>query len=196
MNSMKASHIHSNLVHGTYTVTIVYFLLGFLSIYTGLLALGCMAIPFLLILRHHEKRWCHRYCPRASLITITGKRNQKKWKILPPNWHTGTVRKLFLWYFSLNLLFIAGSTTQIALGRMEAMPYIRLFIAIPLWPLPQVFSPAGPEWLTHLSYRFYSMMLSTTILGITFSRIWRPRAWCAICPIGTLSNKMTQRYRS
>lgn len=196
MQKSKVHHIRGNLVHGTYKLTVCYFLLGFLSIYTGLLALGCMIGPFWLISRHKEKRWCHRYCPRASFITLTGKRNQQKWKVLPPSWHTGRIKTLFIWYFSLNLLFIMGSTIQIALGRMEAMPYLRLFIAIPLWPLPQLINPIGPEWLTHLSYRLYSMMLSTTILGILFSRIWRPRAWCSICPINTISNKLTRTYRT
>ena len=182
-------HTKRGLVTGTYIITLLYFSLGFLTIYTGLLAFACMTLPFLLIARHQEKRWCIRYCPRASLITQTGK-VRAKWKSVPKSWTNGSARKLMLWYFSLNLLFITGSTIQVARGSMTFMPYIRLFIAIPLWPLPQLVEIAGPAWLTHLSYRFYSMMLSTTILGILFSRIMRPRAWCAVCPVGTLSNTM------
>ena len=183
------NHKHRGSVTGTFIVTLLYFALGFLTIYTGLLALVCMMLPFMLIARHKEKRWCSRYCPRASLITLTGT-SRKRWKTVPKSFTDGSARKILLGYFAINLLFIVGSTIQVARGVMAPMPYLRLFIAIPLWPLVQVFEISGPAWLTHLSYRFYSMMLSTTLLGILFSRLWRPRAWCAVCPVGTLSNTM------
>lgn len=178
------------LIDGLYVITLVYFGLGFVSIYTALSALVCMSLPFLLIWRHQEKRWCHHYCPRASLTSLTG-RSKATWKHAPKSWRDGSAKRFMLWYFSLNLLFIAGSTIQVGLGALAPMPYIRLFIAIPLWPIWQLFEPVGPQWLVHLSYRFYSMMLSSTLLGIIFSRLWRPRSWCAVCPVGTISNKMT-----
>ncbi len=178
------------LIGGLYVITLLYFFLGFISIYTALSALFCMSIPFLLIGMYKEKRWCHHYCPRASLTTLTGRR-KGSWRDAPKSWSDGSARKFILWYFSLNLLFIAGSTIQVGLGSMAPMPYVRLFIAIPLWPLWQLIDPSGPAWLIHLSYRFYSMMLSSTLLGLLFSRLWRPRSWCAVCPVGTLSNKFT-----
>ena len=95
-----------------------------------------------------------------------------------------------LWYFGLNLLFITGSTVRIALGLMESMAFVRLFIFIPLFPLPQLLDIAAPPFLIHLSYRLYSMMLSSTILGVVFALVWRNRLWCAVCPVGNLSNKM------
>lgn len=178
------------LISGLYIITLLYFALGFVSIYSALTAILCMTIPFILLAKHEKKVWCHHYCPRASLIDLVGiKKN--RWKKLPQMFNDGFLRKLLLWYFGLNLLFITGSTIQIAMGNMPAMPYIRLFIAIPLFPLPQLVQLEGPDWLLHLSYRLYSMMFSSTILGIVFARIWRPRAWCAVCPVGNLSNKLT-----
>lgn len=171
-----------------YVFTILYFLLGFVAIQTALLALACMSIPFILLSRNKQKSWCHHYCPRASLTTLTGRR-KTTWRSLPASFTNGKLRKIMLWYFGMNLLFITGSTIQIAIGRMDPMPYVRLFIAIPLWPLVQIAPLAGPDWLLHLSYRLYSMMLSSTILGLAFARVWRPRAWCAVCPVGTLSNR-------
>lgn len=178
------------LLPGLYFITLLYFALGFVSIYFALTAILCMTIPFLLLAKHEKKVWCYYYCPRASLTTLMGTR-RSRWRQLPPMFTDGFLRKLLLWYFGLNLLFITGSTIQIAMGRMPAMPYIRLFIAIPLFPMPQLIELAGSDWLIHLSYRLYSMMLSSTILGIVFARIWRPRAWCAVCPAGNLSNKLT-----
>ncbi|MEA5030859.1 MAG: 4Fe-4S binding protein [Sphaerochaeta sp.] len=178
------------LVPNLYAITLLYFALGFVSIHFGMLALACMSIPFILLSASGKKLWCHHYCPRSSLTTRTGSK-RKNWRPLPKSFTDGFLRKMMLWYFGMNLLFIAGSTIQVAMGRMSPMPYVRLFIAVPLWPLPQLLENTGPAWLLHLSYRLYSMMLSSTILGIAFSRIWRPRAWCAVCPVGTLLNKHT-----
>ncbi len=178
------------LAPGLFAITLLYFGLGFVSLYFALLALACMAIPFLLIARYKKKVWCHHWCPRASLTTLVGKK-QSKWKINPTMFTDGYLRKIMLWYFGLNLLFITGSTIQVALGRMYPMAYLRLFIAIPLWPLFQLFPIPGPPWLIHLTYRFYSMMLSTTLLSLVMARAWRARTWCAVCPVGTLSNKLT-----
>lgn len=173
-----------------YLITIIYFALGFVSIQLGLLAFACMGIPFILLSVRGRKVWCHRYCPRASLTTLAGK-PRKKWRTLPKVFTDGYLRKVLLWYFGLNMLFITGSTVQIAMGKMAPMAFIRLFIAIPLVPLPQLMPLASPGWLIHLSYRLYSMMLSSTVLGIAFALIWRPRAWCAVCPVGNLMTKLS-----
>lgn len=171
-----------------FVITILYFLAGFMAIQSALAAFACMVIPFVLLPIHRRKVWCTRYCPRASLLQLAG-RDRKRWRVLPKMFTDGYLRKVMLWYFGLNLLFITGSTIQVALGRMAPMPYVRLFIAIPMWPLAQAWEVASPDWLIHLSYRLYSMMLSSTILGLVFARTWRERAWCAVCPVGNLSNR-------
>lgn len=177
----------SGLAAGLFFLTLTYFALGFVSILTANLALLCMTIPFILLAKAKKKVWCQHYCPRASLIDAVGKKDD--WRKNPTFITNGKLRSFMLWYFGLNLLFITGSTIQVALGRMSAMPYIRLFIAIPLFPLPQLLPAEAPAFLMHLSYRFYSMMLSTTIIAVVLSRIYRPRIWCAVCPVGSLSNK-------
>ncbi|HKL58685.1 MAG TPA: 4Fe-4S binding protein [Sphaerochaeta sp.] len=181
------------LVPGLFLVTLLYFSLGFVSILFGLLAFFCMAIPFVLLARYKKKVWCSTYCPRASLLLKTG--TKQKTRPIPRQFSNGTLKKVMLWYFGLNLLFITGSTNQVAMGNMASMEYVRLFIAIPLVPLPQLITVEAPSAIMHLSYRLYSMMLSSTILGIVLSRLYRPRIWCAICPVGTLSNEILRKRR-
>ena len=179
------------LLGGMFVITLLYFALGFVSILFGLLAVACMAIPFILLARYKKKVWCSTYCPRASLLMKTG--TTKKARRIPLQFSNGTLKKAMLWYFGLNLLFITGSTIQVAMGNMASMEYIRLFIAIPLVPLPQLVAVEAPSAILHLSYRLYSMMLSSTILGIALSQIYRPRIWCAICPVGTLSHELLRQ---
>ena len=128
-------------------------------------------------------------------MTAVGRVN-KHWKTLPSMFLNGKLRTYLLWYFGLNLLFIAGSTVWVGMQEMAAMDHVRLFIAIALpGPLPQLIplTQGIPPWVVHLSYRFYSMMLSSTIMGIAAALIWRPRAWCAVCPVGNLTRKMVDR---
>lgn len=181
------------LIVGIFLITLLYFALGFVSILFGLLAVFCMAIPFILLARYKKKVWCSTYCPRASLLMQTG--TTKKSRAIPRQFSNGTLKKAMLWYFGINLFFITGSTIQVAMGNFASMEYIRLFIAIPLVPLPQLITLEAPAAVMHLSYRLYSMMLSSTILGIVLSRMYRPRIWCAICPVGTLSNELLKRTR-
>ncbi len=176
------------IIPGMFLITLLYFSLGFISILSGLLAIFCIAIPFVLLARYEKKVWCSSYCPRASLLMQIGAK--KKIGKIPSQFSNGKLKKVMLWYFGLNLLFITASTIQVVVGNMDSMEYIRLFIAIPLAPLPQLITIDAPPAMMHLSYRLYSMMLSSTILGIGLSRLYRPRIWCAICPVGTLSNEM------
>ncbi|MBI9095503.1 MAG: 4Fe-4S binding protein [Sphaerochaeta sp.] len=182
-----------SLIPGLFLITLLYFSLGFVSILFGLLAGLCMAIPFILLSRYKKKVWCSTYCPRASLLMQTG--TKRKTRAIGRQFSDGTLKKAMLWYFGLNLLFITGSTIQVASHNMASMEYIRLFIAIPLVPLPQLITIEAPPALLHLSYRLYSMMLSSTILGIALSRMYRPRIWCAICPVGSISNELLKKQR-
>ena len=177
------------LVPHIYIFTIFFFLLPFIHISLSLFALLCMAIPFIIRFTKKENLWCRHYCPRASFTSLVG-RKRGKYKQTPLIFRDGYLKKMMLTYFTLNLIFITGSSIQVALGNMMAMPYIRLFIAIPLFPIPQVLDVTMSDWLLHVSYRLYSMMLSSTILGVVFGILYRGRAWCAVCPVGTILKKI------
>jgi len=45
-----------------------------------------------------------------------------------------------------------------------------------------------PDWVVHLGFRVYSMMFTTTIIGLLLGYLYRARTWCAICPMGALSS--------
>jgi polyferredoxin len=38
----------------------------------------------------------------------------------------------------------------------------------------------------HWGHVFWEMCLLTTLIGVPLALVFRPRAWCAMCPIGTL----------
>lgn len=55
----------------------------------------------------------------------------------------------------------------------------------------QVYRAWG-DW-NNIGQVFWTIILITTIVGITLSFIYAPRTWCSFCPMGTLSAWVTPR---
>lgn len=173
-----------------FLITILFFASGFINIHFALLGLACMILPFVLLLRSKRKTWCQGYCPRAGLFTTCGKLTAKPNRKTPAFFITGNMKWILLAYFVLNLFFITMSTVAVAKGIRPPMTFLRFLIFIPLYgEIPQLmeFVNIAP-WVTHLAYRFYSMMMTTTILGVILTFVYKPRTWCTICPISTVSD--------
>ncbi len=148
-----------------------------------------MILPFLLLIKNKKKTWCQSYCPRAGLYTKLGK--LKKHSRKTPLFFThGKMKWIMLSYFGFSLFIIFMSTMGVANQRMPAMEYLRFLLIIPVpGPIPQLIDlPDITPWVTHLSYRFYSMMMTTTALGLLLALVYKPRTWCTICPISTISD--------
>ncbi len=53
-----------------------------------------------------------------------------------------------------------------------------------------------PASVEHWGSVFWQMCLVTTAIALVLAVVYRPRAWCAICPVGTLQGTLGgQRYR-
>ena len=55
-------------------------------------------------------------------------------------------------------------------------------------------------WIWQFAFGFYSVMLTSTVLGIATMVFYKPRSWCVYCPMGTMTqgiceikNKTTQQ---
>lgn len=169
--------------------------MGLINIHFSLLGIICMVLPIILVLKNRKKTWCQGYCPRASLYSTLGK--SKKWSSpnAPQFFIKGNMKWFMLFYFGLSLTFILMSTIGVAKGIRPPMDYLRFLILIPIpFSMPQLFEflEVAP-WLTHLSYRFYSIMMTTTILGLILALIYKPRTWCIICPIATVSDVIIKK---
>ena len=169
-----------------FVITLTYFMLSFVHIAFATLALVCMALPFILAYRDQKKTWCRSACPRADFLQKIGRISLRK---TAPKWMIGSkARRAVLGYFCLNLLFVTMSTIAVATGRVEPIEKIRLLIVFEMpWNLPQIVSFLTlPAWVSHLSYRFYSIMLTSTLIGVGLALRYKPRTWCAVCPVSTV----------
>lgn len=175
--------------------TLIYFLLGFINIAFAYLALVCMTLPFLLLIREKKNRWCGGVCPRADYLSFLRFFNVG---LKSPSWLLGDKMKgNILMYFCLNMMFIVLSTVAVGQGSMAAIERVRLFIFLEIpREMPQLWKPflLSPT-LSHLAFRLYSVMLSSTILGTVLAVLFKPRSWCAICPVMTLSTNYLKKKK-
>ena len=178
-----------------YLITISFFLLGFINIHFSLLGIVCMTLPIILLLKNRKKTWCQHYCPRASLYTTCGKSKKWAFRNTPRYFIKGNLKWIMLAYFGISLFFILMSTLGVARGMRLPMNHLRFLIIIPLpFEMPQLLDIMNiAPWLTHLSYRFYSMMMTTTVLGLILALVYKPRTWCTICPIATVSDVILKK---
>lgn len=44
-----------------------------------------------------------------------------------------------------------------------------------------------PDWVAQFAFGFYSIMLTSTIIGLAVNVLFKPRTWCSFCPMGTMT---------
>jgi hypothetical protein len=60
--------------------------------------------------------------------------------------------------------------------------------------LPQLLHFTVSPVVLHLSYRLYSIMFSSTLVGLTLAILYMPRTWCSICPVQTMVTDIVKKY--
>jgi len=167
--------------------TLLFFGLSLINISFALVGVICMVLPFMMRLTARDKLWCKGYCPRASLFSKVLK--PISLGIKAPDWlYTDKTKQLVLRLFCINLFFASMSTMMVFFGRIEPMNYVRFLMAfvVPI-QLPQFITLNLPPFIIHFSYRIFSIMFTSSIIGIIIGILYRPRSWCAICPVQTLT---------
>ena len=43
------------------------------------------------------------------------------------------------------------------------------------------------DWVAQFSFGFYSLMLTSLLLGLIVMVLYKPRTWCTFCPMGTMT---------
>ena len=46
---------------------------------------------------------------------------------------------------------------------------------------------SAPDWVAQFSFGFYSLMLTSTLIGLIVMALYRPRTWCSFCPMGSMT---------
>jgi polyferredoxin len=176
--------------HYLFVITIIFFILGFFNIIFAWLGFVCMISPFVFLAKDGKKTWCQNYCPRSKLLSVLFKNRSITGKA-GPSWLIKGKAKWFVFaYFIFNMLVLIMSTIMVYSGKIAPLENVRVLLAFNMpWDMPNLLNLGNfPGWAVHLSFRVYSMMLTTTIFGLLLAWIFKPRTWCTVCPINTASD--------
>ena len=166
----------------------VYLLLGFFNILFAWLGMICFVTPLMISIIKGNKAYCNRYCGRGQLFSILGGKFGLSRKKDMPKWmRSKWFRYGFLLFFLTMFGIMVWNTYLVFAGAKELKQVITLFWTFKLpwnWAYHgTVFAP----WVAQFAFGFYSLMLTSTLLGIITMVLFKPRSWCVYCPMGTMT---------
>lgn len=166
--------------------TLVYFALGFFNIVFAWLGMICFIVPLLIAFIKGNKAYCNRYCGRGQLLSLLGdkmglSRKQKTPKFLYSNWF----RYGFLVFF-MTMFFVMIYNTYLVFAGASLRQAITLLWTFKL-PWNWVNTAFVPAWVAQYAFGFFSVMLTSTVLGLITMALYMPRSWCVYCPMGTMT---------
>lgn len=166
----------------------IYLILGFVNILFAWLGLLCFFIPLLISIFGGSKAYCNRYCGRGQLFSLLGGRFGLSRKKDIPRWmRTKLFRYGFLVFFFVmffQMLFVTG---LVFAGTRELSEVVTLLWTIKLpwhWAYHGTLFSTG---VAQFAFGFYSVMLTSTVLGLLTMALFKPRSWCVYCPMGTMT---------
>lgn len=169
-------------------VSLTYLILGFLNIMFAWLGLLCFFIPLIIALVRGNKDYCNRYCGRGQLFGLLGGRLGLSRKKDIPSWmKSRAFRYGFLIFFLTMFCQMLWSTALVFAGASDLKQIVTL-----LWTFKVPWRWAYHGTLFHpgtvqFAFGFYSVMLTSTILGLVTMVLFKPRSWCVYCPMGTMT---------
>lgn len=167
--------------------SLTYLILGFFNIMFAWLGLLCFFIPLLMAVGGGEKRYCGRYCGRGQLFSLLGGRfGLSRKKEIPAFLRSRWFRYGFLAFFMVMFFQMLWNTWLVFQGVQDLRQTVTL-----LWtfrvPWRWAYSGNTVPWMAQFAFGFYSVMLTSTILGIGTMVLFKPRSWCVYCPMGTMT---------
>jgi len=166
----------------------LYLALGFFNILFAWLGLLCFFIPLGISAFGGGKAYCSRYCGRGQLFTLLGGRFGLSRKKAPPRFlYSKAFRYGFLIFFLVMFGQMLWSTYLVFAGAQTLRQAVTLLWSFRLpwhWANPTV---GAPLWAAQFAFGFYSVMLTSTLLGVVTMALFKPRSWCVYCPMGTMT---------
>ncbi len=173
--------------------SIAFFALGFFNILFAWLGMIDFLLPLLFAGIGGNKFFCNHLCGRGKLFQLLGTRGHCSRNKPTPKWvYSRWFRYGFLIFFLAmfgNMLF---QTYLVAAGTNNLREVISLFWTFKI-PFGWTYAPGiVPDWVAQFSFGFYSLMLTSLLLGLIFMFLYKPRSWCAFCPMGTMTQGICQ----
>ena len=166
----------------------IYLLLGFVNILFAWLGLICFITPLAISIIKGNKGYCNRYCGRGQLFSMLGGRFGLSRKKDMPRWMVSPCfRYGFLTFFMIMFGLMLWNTYLVFADVKSLKQVITLFWTFKVpwnWAYYGTLFSAG---VAQFAFGFYSIMLTSTLLGLLTMVLFKPRSWCVYCPMGTMT---------
>lgn len=170
--------------------TIIYLALGFFNIIFAWLGLICFITPLVMSIFGGGKTYCNKYCGRGQLMELLGGKFKisgiLKLKKVPLFISSKWFRYGFLIFFLTMFANMLSVTYIVYTGAGSLKQIVTLFWTFRV-PWQWANAAGVAPWVAQFSYGFYSLMLTSTLLGFITMILFRPRTWCVYCPMGTMT---------
>ena len=168
--------------------TIAYFILGFFNILFAWLGMVDFLLPLLLAVFGGNKWFCNHFCERGQLFRVLAAKFGCSQRKPAPAWLASPwFRYGFLAFFLTMFGNILYQTYRVFGGAASLREVVKLFwtFRVP-WGWAYTAGTA-PDWVAQFSFGFYSLMLTSTLIGLIVMALYRPRTWRSFCPMGTMT---------
>lgn len=168
-------------------VSALYLALGLFNILFAWLGLICFTVPLGISIAKGNKAYCNKYCGRGQLFELLGtkfklSRNKPIPKFLKTKWF----RYGFLAFFMTMFITMIFNTYLVFNGTNNLREVITLLWTFKMpWNFTDLTSVS--PWIAQFAFGFYSVMATSTILGLATMILFKPRSWCVYCPMGTMT---------
>lgn len=176
----------------------VYLLLGFFNILFAWLGLLCFLLPLFIALFGGKKTYCNRYCGRGQLLALLGGRfGLSSRRDIPSFLRSPWFRYGFLAFFMTMFVLMLVNTYFVFSGTQSLREIVTLLWTFQLpWHWAYQGNAFAP-WVAQFAFGFYSVMLTSTVLGLLTMLLFKPRSWCVYCPMGTMTQLICRaKYHS
>ncbi len=168
--------------------TIIYFALGFFNILFAWLGMIDFLVPLIVAFAGGGKYFCNHWCGRGQLLNLLGTKGHCSRNKPTPRWMSSKVfRYGFLIFFFTMFGNMLWNTYLVASGANSLREAVKLFWT---FRVPWDWAYSGsifPDWVAQYSFGFYSIMLTSTLIGLIVMALFKPRSWCTFCPMGTMT---------
>ena len=166
--------------------SLCYFALGFFNILFAWLGMIDFLVPLGFALFGGNKYFCNKFCGRGQLFGVLGKKcslNHSTPGRLKSKWF----RYGFLVFFLTMFGIMVFQTWLVFSGAQTLKETITLFWTFKV-PWGWTYSSGMvPAWIAKYAFGFYSIMLTSTLIGLVVMVLFKPRSWCVFCPMGTMT---------
>ena len=165
----------------------VYLLLGFVNILFAWLGLICFITPLVIAIKNGNKHYCNYYCGRGQLFSLLGDKMGLSRKRNMPKWMKSKYFRYGFLIFFLTMFGIMLWNTYLVFAGASLKQVVKLFWT---FKVPWHWAYHGTifsEGVAQFAFGFYSLMLTSTLLGLITMLLFKPRSWCVYCPMGTMT---------